>query len=231
MSCLVILIIHQAPKAPGTCRGKEEQRLRFKAFLHRVKSMAAGVILLEQDRKESQHTGSLQSTCIILRSILLWPTGRDWILACAASVWPMNLIVQIGNRVVFASSFTHLCFLLPGSVQSWPRIASVCSQKLSYLSLQRGKDFQESPERLHRDPKIDFNHTNPMSQSWKTLHFTSTSLLQGHPEASQLWQKDLFGLQVMDEADQVSKLRHFSTHVPLWSPMQFYSMLNTEIQD
>lgn len=183
--------------------------------------MGAGIILLGQDRKGSQHIGSLQSICRIWRSISLCPMGRDWILACVASISPMNLMVKIGKRVVFARSFIHLCFLLLGRVQSWPRIASVCSQKLSYLSLQRGKDFQESPERLHRDPKKDFSHTNPTLESWNTLHLTSTSLLQGHPEASQPWQKDLSGLQLMDEADLVSKLRHFSTHVPLWPPCSF----------
>lgn len=169
------LIIHQAPKAPGTCRVKEEQQLRFKTLLHRVNSMGAGIILLGQDRKGSQHIGSLQSICRIWRSISLCPMGRDWILACVASISPMNLMVKIGKRVVFASSFIHLCFLLLGRVQSWPRIASVCSQKLSYLSLQRGKDFQDSPERLHRDPKKDFSHTNPTLESWNT--FTSQAPL------------------------------------------------------
>lgn len=158
------------PSPISACRGKEEQQLRFKALLHRVNSMGAGAISLWQDWKKTHHTGSLQSTCRILRSILLCSLGRDWILVCVASAWAMNLTMQIGNKVVFASSFIHLCFLWLGRVKSWPRIAPACFLKLSYLPLQMGKVFQESPERTHRDPKMDFSHTNLVLQSWKTLH-------------------------------------------------------------
>lgn len=127
--------------------------------------MGAGIISLWQDRKETHHTGSLQSICIILRSILLYSLGRDRILARVASVWAINLMAQIRNRMVFASSFIHLRFLLLGRVKSWPRIAPVCSLKSSYLPLQMGKVFQESPERPHGDPKMDFSHTNLASRS------------------------------------------------------------------
>lgn len=163
MSCLVIFITHQAPQG----RGKEEQQLRFKS--PQSKEYGSRDHFTVAGRKETHHTGSLQSICIILKSILLYSLGRDWILACVASVWAMNLMVQIRNKTVFAGSFIHLRFLLLGRVKSWPRIAPVCSLKLSYLPLQMGKVFQESPDRPHGDPKMDFSHTNLVSQSWKTL--------------------------------------------------------------
>lgn len=180
-----------------------------------------------KSRKEAQHIGFLQGTCIILRSILLCPLDQDWILAFVSSVWPIvqvqKLMVQVQNRLVFSSSLYTLafCFLARCNPSKEFCLSALGSCICPYGNLLL-KNYIEIQ-------KTDFSHTNAMLQSWKSLHFTSTSLLQGHPAASHLWQNDLFGIQLMVNSNQVSRFSHFSTHIPCWSPMQIYNMLNTEL--
>lgn len=124
----------------------------------------------------------------------------------------MNLMVQIGNGAVSASGFTHLCFLLLGRVKSWNvsalRNCHICPYRGAKPFRSLLKDYIEIQIWILGIQIQCRNHEEPFTS--QAPHYSKEL-----PEASHLWQKDLFGFQVMDEADQVSKLRPFYTHGPL----------------